>query len=164
MTIYSLDVLFFLILNQAASFEHFPNLGCYSPCSFPHLSHVAHLGTLNGAIRRWNSLAESWTGGESSHSFTHAYFPHGRNFRPRWWGIMVELNYSSSPFNMSNHGLLCSVCWTFSAGLLFFHRVIPVKISVLWEKDVKKEKKTKHLFLSSCLVISCLFSKCTKRQ
>ena len=110
----------FLILNQATSLEHFPNPGCYSPCSFPHLSHVAHLGTLNGAIKRWNSWAESWTAGDSRHSFTHTCFPHGRNFRPRWslgtelchlWrGIMVELNYSSYPFQYVLITDFCALC------------------------------------------------------
>ena len=65
----------YLILNQATSLEQFPNPGCYSPCSFPHLSHVAHLGTLNGAIKRWNSdrILNSW--GIQALIHTHLFSP-----------------------------------------------------------------------------------------
>ena len=90
-------------LVGSTSLECVPSPGCYSPCPFPHLRHAAHLGTLDGASKRWNSgrILPSWGNEAPIHT------PHGRNCRPRWslgtelchlwWGAMVEGSCFSYP-------------------------------------------------------------------
>lgn len=58
----------------STSLECVPSPGCYSPCLFPHLRHAAHLSTLDGASKRWNSgrILPSWGNQAPIHTLLHS--------------------------------------------------------------------------------------------